>query len=133
MINTSKVLVAAVNGPAVGWGVSSLSLFDLVYSVPGLQYLTPFVKWGMCAEGCSSVTFSRIMGRQKAAALILGGEKMSAEELEAAGLITKILPKDDFRENVLNIARRVVAQPPNALKVSSVEVCLAREVVDVYL
>ena len=34
LINAEKVLIAAVNGPAVGWGVSSIALFDLVYAVP---------------------------------------------------------------------------------------------------
>lgn len=72
----------------------------------------------MCAEACSSVTFQRIMGRQKAASLILAGEKMTAQELESVGLISKILPKDNFMDEVLSIARRVAAQPPGALKFS---------------
>lgn len=59
----------------------------------------------------------RIMGRQKAASLILAGERMSAQELESAGLVTKILPRESFFDGVMKIARRVVAQPPDALKV----------------
>lgn len=85
--------------------------------MPDAFFFTPFVKWGLCAEACSSFTFMRIMGRQKAASLILAGEQMSAQELESAGLITKILPKESFFEQVMKIARRVVAQPPEALKV----------------
>ena len=104
LINADKVLIAAVNGPAVGWGSSCLALFDLVYSVPDAYFFTPFVKWGLCAEACSSVTFARIMGRQKAAAIILAGERMTAKELEGLGLITKILPKDNFMGEVLKIA-----------------------------
>ena len=75
-------------------------------------------KWGLCAEACSSVTFQRIMGRQKAASLILAGEKMTAQELESAGLVSKILPKETFMDEVLSIAKRVAAQPPGALKFS---------------
>ena len=117
LIGTSKILIAAVNGSAVGYGTSILSLFDLVYSVPDALYWTPFVRWGMCAEACSSFTFARIMGRQRAAALILAGERMTASELEQAGLITKTLEKEKFLEEVLQIARRVAAQPLGALKV----------------
>ncbi|KAK5163805.1 uncharacterized protein LTR77_010479 [Saxophila tyrrhenica] len=118
LIKTSKTTIAAVNGPAAGWGTSSIALFDLVYSVPDAIFFTPFVKWGLCAEGCSSVTFMKIMGRQKAASLILAGERMTPQELESAGLISKILPKENFFEDVMKIARRVVAQPPGALKFS---------------
>lgn len=119
MIKTPKILIAAVNGPAIGYGTSILSLFDLVYSVPDAIFFTPFVKWGLCAEACSSVTFMQIMGRQKAASLILAGERMTAQELESAGLITRILdvPKEGFLEEVMKIARRVATQPPGALKV----------------
>lgn len=56
------------------------------------------------------------MGRQKAASVILAGEKMTAQELESAGLISKILPKDNFMDEVLAIATRVAAQPPGAVK-----------------
>jgi peroxisomal 3,2-trans-enoyl-CoA isomerase len=64
----------------------------------------------------------RIMGRQKAASLILAGERMTAQELETAGLITKILPKENFLDEVMKIARRVIAQPPGAVKVSRIMV-----------
>ena len=59
------------------------------------------------------------MGRQKASSLILAGERMTAQELESAGMITKILPKDGFLDEVMKIARRVAAQPPGALEVST--------------
>ena len=59
------------------------------------------------------------MGRQKAASLILAGDRMTPQELESAGLITKILPKENFLEQVMQIARRVAAQPVGALKVNS--------------
>jgi Delta3-Delta2-enoyl-CoA isomerase len=42
---------------------------------------------------------------------------MTAQEMEGAGLVTKILPKENFFEEVMKIAQRVVAQPPEALKV----------------
>lgn len=43
LINSDKVLIAAVNGSAVGYGTSSIALFDLVYSVPDAIFFTPFV------------------------------------------------------------------------------------------
>ncbi|KAK4493784.1 hypothetical protein PRZ48_014969 [Zasmidium cellare] len=116
IINTNKVVVSAVNGPAPGWGTSSIALSDLVYAAPDAIFFTPFAQWGLCAEGCSSLTFTRIMGRQKASALILGGARMTAAELESAGLVTKILPKENFLEEVLKIARGIVKLPKGSLK-----------------
>lgn len=115
LINTNKLTISAVNGPAPGWGTSSLGLSDLVYSTADAIFFTPFVQWGLCAEGCSSHTFKSIMGRQKASALILAGQRMTPQELESAGLITKILPKDSFLEKVLEIARGAVKLPPKSL------------------
>lgn len=118
LITCEKVLIAAVNGPAAGYGVSSLALFDLVYSVRDAYFFTPFVKWGMAPEGASSVSFPRIMGHQKAAALCLLGDTISAEEAEKLQLVTKVLPKDenDFLSNVVEIARRISQSPQGALR-----------------
>ena len=118
LINTNKLTISAVNGPAPGWGTSSLALTDLVYSTPDAIFFTPFVQWGISAEACSSYTFKAIMGRQKASALILAGQRMTPQELESAGLITKILSKEGFLESVLAIARGAVKLPPKSLVVN---------------
>ncbi|KAH6675394.1 ClpP/crotonase-like domain-containing protein [Plectosphaerella plurivora] len=115
LITCPKVLIAAVNGPAAGYGVTSLALYDLVYSIPDAYFFTPFSKWALCPEGCSSVTFPAIMGHQKAAALLLAGDRMTARELCDAGLLTKILDAEGFLEEVLKIAHRIAAYPPKAL------------------
>lgn len=111
-------MISAVNGPAPGWGTTSIALSDLVYAHPEAIFFTPFVQWGLCAEGCSSATLTRIIGRQKASALILAGQRMTATELESAGLITKVLSKDSFMEDVLKIARGVAKLPPRSLGVN---------------
>ncbi|KAJ9638081.1 hypothetical protein H2204_004392 [Knufia peltigerae] len=116
LIDCDKVTIAAVNGPGAGYGTSCLALFDLVYAVPDAYFFTPFVKWGLAAEACSSFTFIHALGRQKAAHLILAGERMTAQELESAGLISKIFPAENFLETVLGIARRVAELPPISLK-----------------
>lgn len=116
LIKTNKLVISAVNGPAPGWGTTSICLSDLVYSVPNAIFFTPFVQWGLNAEGCSSLTFTRLMGRQKASALILAGARFTAQEAESAGIITKILSQDNFFQDVLGIARGIAKLPPNALR-----------------
>jgi peroxisomal 3,2-trans-enoyl-CoA isomerase len=118
LICSEKILIAAVNGPAAGYGVSSLALFDLVYSVPDAYFFTPFVKWGMATEGASSFSFPRLMGHQKAALLCLAGDHVSADKAEKLGLISKILPKEGFFQSVLDIGTRIARSPPSALRTS---------------
>lgn len=116
LILSEKVLIAAVNGPAVGYGASTLALYDLVYSVPDAYLFTPFVKWGMAAEGASSFSFPLLMGHQRAAALFLAGERITAQEAQHLGLINKIFPKEAFFQSVMEIAEGLSHSPPGSLK-----------------
>ncbi|KXT11582.1 hypothetical protein AC579_3116 [Pseudocercospora musae] len=118
LIKTNKLVVSAINGPAPGWGTTSIALSDLVYAAPNAIFFTPFVQWGLCAEGCSSLTMTRLMGRQKASALILAGARFTAQEAESAGLITKILGQENFSEDVMKIVRGIAKLPPDSLKVN---------------
>ncbi|KFY42752.1 hypothetical protein V494_02270 [Pseudogymnoascus sp. VKM F-4513 (FW-928)] len=116
MILSDKILIAAVNGPAAGYGVSSLALYDLVYSVPDAYFFTPFVKWGMAAEAASSFSFPGLMGHQKAASLFLAGDRITAQEGEQIGLISKILPREQFLAQVIQIAARIAQSAPASLR-----------------
>ncbi|KXS96253.1 hypothetical protein AC578_5474 [Pseudocercospora eumusae] len=111
LIKTNKLVVSAVNGPAPGWGTTSIALSDLVYAAPNAVFFTPFVQWGLCAEGCSSLTMTRLMGRQKASALILAGTRFSAQEAESAGLVTKILGQESFSTDVMDLVRGIAKLP----------------------
>ncbi|KAJ0418678.1 ClpP/crotonase-like domain-containing protein [Aspergillus carlsbadensis] len=82
MIDCEKITIAAVNGPGVGYGASSIGLFDLVYAVPDAYFFTP----------------------------------ITAVELEAAGLVSRVIPKQNFLRDVLSIADHLARQPAEALK-----------------
>jgi len=73
------------------------------------------MRWGLAAEGCSSVTFPMLIGYPKASALLIAGETMTAEELNTAGMITKILPAEGFLDKVLEVAERMASYSQSAL------------------
>lgn len=110
LIKSGKIQVTAVNGAAPGWSTSSLALADLVHASPD-AYFTPFVQLGIGAEACPSITFAKIMGHLKAASLLLAGDRLSAAELESAGLVTKVISKEKILDTVLALCYRIASLP----------------------
>lgn len=102
-INYPKLLMAVVNGPAIGIAVTTLALCDLVYASDRATFVTPFVNIGFCPEGCSSYLFPRLMGRSKASEVLLLGRKLNAKEAETSGLVAKVIAHDKLDELFLKL------------------------------
>ena len=99
-IEYPKILVAAVNGPAVGIAATSLALFDAVYMSDQATLRTPFASTAQAPEGCASYTFPRLMGPLKANELLLFDKTMSAEEAKKCGLCNEVFPHEVFEAKV---------------------------------
>ncbi|KAG2191614.1 hypothetical protein INT46_002951 [Mucor plumbeus] len=118
LINFPKLLIAGVNGPAIGFGVTTLALCDVVYTVPEATFNTPFMKLAFCAEGCSSLLFPRIMGTSKANEMLLMGRTFTAPELVECGFVSRILPLENFHNQVLALAEESTKFSADALAVT---------------
>lgn len=110
-----KPLVAAVEGLAVGVGVTLLLHCDLVYVAPNARFSLPFVDLGLLPEAGSSLLLPRRAGMARASAWLLLGEAFSAEEALAAGLVNAILPTKELLGNAREKAALLVAKPRAAL------------------
>jgi Delta3-Delta2-enoyl-CoA isomerase len=121
-----KVLIAAVHGAAVGWGCTQLWNFDLVYAwTKAAVFQTPFMQLGFVPEGASSWSFPRVMGKQRANALLLASERLNAREMYDAGLVTKAIDADTveaFREEVFTVARRIGTYSAESLRMCKAQV-----------
>jgi enoyl-CoA hydratase/carnithine racemase len=111
----SKPLIAAVQGPAVGMGVTLLPYFDLVYASSRASFTTPFVSLGLVLEYGSSYTLPRLIGRQRANELVLRARPIDAETAERWGLVTRMYGEEELQERVSEIARDIAAQAPSAV------------------
>jgi len=87
----SKLLVGALNGPAIGLSAALLAHFDLLYAIPGAYLLTPFSTLSLVCEGSSSATFPRRLGHSLAVEALVLGKKLEAMRLLQAGFLNEIM------------------------------------------
>ena len=113
-----KPIVAAVNGVAVGIGVTMLLHCDLVYAGSGASFQMPFVNLGLCPEAGSTLLLPRIMGHQRSAELLLLGEVFNADKAFSLGIITEICPNGDVLTTARNRALQISAQPAAAVRLA---------------
>jgi enoyl-CoA hydratase/carnithine racemase len=92
LIDYEKPVVVAVNGAAVGIGVTMLLHCDLVYASPEAKLTTPFVSLGLSAEGASSFLLPRFAGYAKASEVLLLGEAIDAQFAVECGIVSRVVP-----------------------------------------
>jgi enoyl-CoA hydratase/carnithine racemase len=109
-------LVAAVNGLAVGIGTTVLPWCDIAVAGASARFKVPFLALGVTTEAASSVTLPLVMGPQAAARFILTGDWLSADDALAAGLVSQVVPDEELLATVHDLAARIAAQPPTALR-----------------
>jgi enoyl-CoA hydratase/carnithine racemase len=112
---TRKPLIAAVDGLAVGVGVTMLLHCDLVYASPNASFSTPFVNLGLTPEAASSLIGPQRLSYQRAFELLVLGEKWGAEQAHAAGLVNAVVASADLEACAMNAARALAAKPRAAL------------------
>lgn len=113
-----KPVVAAVNGLAVGVGVTMLLHCDLAYAGNGASFQMPFVNLGLCPEAGSTLLLPRIMGHQRAAELLLLGETFSADKACSLGIVTEVCPDCDVQAYARKKALQLASQPAAAVRLA---------------
>ncbi|KAK5122829.1 hypothetical protein LTR85_003744 [Meristemomyces frigidus] len=101
-----KILVAALNGPAVGLSAAMIGFADFVYAAPHTFLLTPFSSLGLVSEGLASRTFVRRLGIAKANEALIMSKRITCAELVQCGFVNKVFEtkpneSDKFLELVL--------------------------------
>src|SRR5688572_13099480 len=110
-----KPVVAAVNGVAAGAGANIALCCDIVVASKSASFLQAFSKIGLIPDSGGTHTLPRLIGWQKASALMMLGETISAAEAEKIGMIYKIFPDETFGENSKKIATLLAQMPTKGL------------------
>lgn len=110
-----KPVIAAVNGVAAGAGANIALCCDIVVAAESASFIQAFSKIGLIPDSGGTYTLPRLIGWQKASALMMLGEKVSAADAERMGMIYKVFPDDTFAENAQNIAVYLAEMPTKGL------------------
>jgi len=110
-----KPVVAAVNGVAAGAGANIALCCDIVVASKSASFLQAFSKIGLIPDSGGTYTLPRLIGWQKASALAMLGEAISATEAEEMGMIYKVFPDETFAENSKSIASVLATMPTRGL------------------
>src|SRR5271167_104808 len=109
-------LVAAVNGAAIGVGTTMLAHADLVIAAKQARFVMPFTSLGLVPEAASSLLFPRLVGHQRASALLLLGDAMDAETAREWGFVNQVVADADLMTTARGVAARLAALPPASVR-----------------
>ncbi|KAF8571088.1 hypothetical protein P879_01988 [Paragonimus westermani] len=118
LIAFPKILIALVNGPAIGIPVTTLALYDYVIASDKVYFQTPFTQLGVAPEGCSSYTFPLLMGSTKANEILLFNHRLSVNEALSRGLVNVIYKENEFTQQCNLFIRELSELPAEALRYS---------------
>jgi 2-(1,2-epoxy-1,2-dihydrophenyl)acetyl-CoA isomerase len=110
-----KPVLAAVNGVAAGAGANIALCCDIVVAAQSASFIQAFSKIGLIPDSGGTFTLPRLIGWQKATALMMLGDKVSATEAERYGMLYKVFPDDNFIAESKKIAVTLSQMPTRGL------------------
>jgi enoyl-CoA hydratase/carnithine racemase len=115
LLDSDVPVIAAVNGPAVGWGMELALMADLRVAARRARFGELFVKRGLCSDVAGIARLAQLVGREHAAELLFTGEVIDADRAERIGLVGRVVDDDRLLPTALELAGRIAANPPLAV------------------
>lgn len=110
-----KPIIAAVNGVAAGAGANIALACDITFAAESASFIQAFSKIGLIPDSGGTFFLPRIIGMQKALALMFTGDKVSAKDAEAMSMIYKAVGDETFYEEVTAFAEKLAKMPTRGL------------------
>lgn len=113
--NLEKPVIAAVNGVAAGAGANIALACDITFAKESASFIQAFSKIGLIPDSGGTFFLPRIIGTQKALALMMTADKVSAKEAEEMNMIYKAVQDENFTETVQKFAANLAQMPTRGL------------------
>lgn len=113
-----KPVLAAVNGVAAGAGANIALCCDIVIATQSAFFIQAFSKIGLIPDSGGTYFLPRLIGWQKASALCLLGDKVSAADAERMGMIYKVFADEEFKDAYTKMALQLASMPTRGLALS---------------
>jgi 2-(1,2-epoxy-1,2-dihydrophenyl)acetyl-CoA isomerase len=110
-----KPVLAAVNGVAAGAGANIAFCCDVIVASQSASFIQAFSKVGLIPDSGGTYFLPRLIGWQKASALMMLGEKVTAADAERMGMVHKVFSDESFAEESIKIATTLSQMPTKAL------------------
>lgn len=115
IIECSKPIVSAINGPAVGAGLAAALLADIPVAGRAARIIDGHTNIGVAAGDHAAVIWPLLIGMAKAKFYLLTNEPLTGEEAERIGLVAKVVDDDDLTTYTRDLAGRLAGGPGEAL------------------
>ncbi|MFT3979339.1 MAG: enoyl-CoA hydratase-related protein [Ferruginibacter sp.] len=110
-----KPVIAAVNGVAAGAGANIALCCDIVVATASASFIQAFSKIGLIPDSGGTFFLPRLIGFQKASALMMLGDKVTAEEAEKLGMLYKVFSDESFQQESYKIVTTIANMPTEGL------------------
>ena len=111
----NKPIIAAVNGVAAGAGANIALACDIVVASEKASFIQAFSKIGLVPDSGGSFYLPRLIGFQRASALMLLGDKVAAQQARELGMVYKVFETETFQQQALDLAQEMAQMPTKAL------------------
>ena len=116
LLHTDIPVIAAVNGPAVGWGMELALMADIRVASQRAKFGELFVVRGLCCDAPGLGRLAHLVGRERAAEMLFTGDVIDADEAKAIGLVGRTVPHDELMPTAMEIAGKIARNPPLAVQ-----------------
>lgn len=115
IVNMEMPVICAVNGVAAGAGANIAFACDIVLAAKSASFIQAFCKIGLVPDSGGTWTLPRLVGRTRAMALAMLGDKVPAEKAEQWGMIWKCYEDDELQAEAEKLAVYLATQPTKGL------------------
>ena len=110
-----KPIIGVINGVAAGAGANIALACDIIYASKSASFIQAFSKIGLIPDSGGTYTLPRLVGFNLASALMISGDKLSADDAKNLGIVYKVFDDENLMELSIASAIKIAAMPTKAI------------------